>query len=118
MRDSGGETMQAEFADCWERGISFVDLQKQFGMSVGAINQLRIALDLKPRAKTAKPQKDSPAPVGVRVPRMPAHPFWTPERDLAVIMTKGAYREVEALAERLSKPKEAIMQRWHKLRSA
>lgn len=119
MKDIASETLHAQFADCWERGMTYGDLQQTFGMSVGAINQLRLALALPPRAKTAKPHKDVPvSPKQLRAPAMPPHPFWTPERDLAVMTTKGAYRDVEALAEMLGKPKEAVMQRWHKLRSA
>jgi len=53
-------------------------------------------------------------PVSATVPRLVSgHPFWTPDRDLAVVETGGRYVEIAKVADRLGKPIEAVQARWH-----
>lgn len=47
-----------------------------------------------------------------------AAPFWTPERDAAVLRTKGRYQDINHLAERLGITSQRIVARWHQLRIA
>lgn len=60
-----------------------------------------------------------PTPVPIAAPRLdraPAHPWWTPERDLAVYETKGRHAALSALAATLGRPIAFVQQRWHQLR--
>lgn len=51
-----------------------------------------------------------------RLDRAPAHPWWTPERDLAVYATQGKHAELSELAHTLGRPIAFVQQRWHQLR--
>lgn len=57
-----------------------------------------------------------PSPPKEPVEEVPAHPFWTPERDRLVFVTKGSGVEISALAETWGKPIAFVMQRWHRIR--
>jgi len=53
-------------------------------------------------------------PVGAFAP-LPA-PFWTPERDAAVLATGGRYEAINTLAVRMGVPAMRITGRWHLVR--
>ena len=48
-------------------------------------------------------------------PEQPAHPFWTPRRDLKVWATEGRYQAISELAKELKRPQQFVLVRWHRL---
>ena len=48
---------------------------------------------------------------------VPQPSFWTPERDAAVIETKGKYSKIATLASVLQVPSKMVVARWHVLRA-
>ena len=117
-------TEDAAFARLWGYGASMGELMETFGLRKGSsVTSVRMRLGLPPR-KSGPKAKDSdvvtaPAAMDkVKVPVLPPHPFWTAERDLAVLATGGIYQKVAVVAEMLGKPHSVVLQRWHRLRAA
>jgi hypothetical protein len=50
-------------------------------------------------------------------PTLPPHPWWSPERDAAVVCSGGAMAGLSALATEWRKPAAFVFQRWHRLRA-
>lgn len=116
------EAEDAAFAALWAKGTPYPELQAIFGLaSPSSVTSVSRRLDLTRRSKTDRPAKaEKPAAPDprLRVPAMPPHPFWTPERDLSVLATAGRYPAIEALAKTLGRRRDAVLQRWHQLRAA
>lgn len=121
------EIDRARFAALWRAGVAEGEIAMAFGINLAAVRVLcdDLGLVARPGRSRARP-KPAPAPAVVAVvpeaapavPAMPPHPFWTPERDAAVVGTGGAWTEIAALAIRLGRPVAAVAQRWHRLRVA
>jgi hypothetical protein len=112
---------EALFADLWERGCSYAEYRRRFGLHPSDVARMRRVLGLESRNGKAEPgraQTPPKADVKTVLPNMPPHPFWTPLLDLQVMATRGAYPAVEELARALGKPRAAVLQRWHRLRAA
>lgn len=117
------ETDDRAFAALWTAGTSRAEMAIVFGLSgAGSVDSIRTRLGLPARRARAQPRpKAAPAiaePQGPVIPSLPPHPFWTPERDLAVMATAGRHEAVAALAGQIGRPMVAIRQRWHQLRAA
>lgn len=117
-------TEDAAFARLWDFGVTSVELMETFGLKkVSSVTSVRTRLGLPPRGpgpkvKVSEVAVASAATEKVKVPVLPPHPFWTAERDLAVLATGGVYRKVAVQAQKLGKPHAVVMQRWHRLRAA
>ena len=116
---------EAAFRKLWADGVIRRKIADHFGKSMGWVERTRLRLRLRGRLgdpKRSVGDGDNPADRGdaddLTVPSMPAHPFWTPERDLMVLEAGGTYARVNALSARIGKPAGAILQRWHQLRAA
>lgn len=114
------EAEDAAFERLWTLGESRESLMKMFGLagpgSVGSVCR-RLGLQPRhPRRKAAPAVPDDAVPIVV--PVMPAHPFWTPERDLVVMATAGNYRALSAAAQSIGRPVTYVQLRWHQLRAA
>lgn len=121
------EIDEAKFALLWEEGVSIDSMAAILDVSRGTIARQRKRQGLKPRpagrwrvAGGAKAAEDAPAPQDAppSPPEMPPHPFWTPERDAWVLSAGGTYIGIDDLAARFGKPRDFVLQRWHKLRAA
>lgn len=127
---------RARFRDLWRDGVPEPEIARSLKITVSVVRHIRNELGLMPRpasgrktwrAREARKAAPEAVPAAIAAPvaapsRAGAprvkHPFWTPERDAAVLKTDGVYRNVAALAARIGKPTAAILYRWHQLRVA
>ncbi|WP_347311381.1 hypothetical protein [Defluviimonas sp. SAOS-178_SWC] len=109
-----------KFVRFWEKGYPEADIAEIFGCTRGDVRNMRRDLGLKPRCgKYSKPKAAEGAGSGEKPPpSMPAHPFWTPERDAVVFRTGGRYGDIAELVAVIGRPHAAILQRWHQLRAS
>lgn len=126
-------TEDAHFAALWACEVPVAVLQEIFGLSAASsVNSVRVRLSLAPRGKVrpagagqvaakagagagaGSPDADALA----ALPAMPAHPYWTPARDLVVFGTAGRYAQLAEAARVLGKPMAHVQHRWHQLRAA
>lgn len=120
------EAEDRAFATLWRGGSPAAELMEIFGLaSPSTVSSVARRLELPKRvpkrgsAAAAKPTATvaDDADEQPRVPRMAPHPYFTAERDLALILTRGVYRDIEALAARWGRPLRSVIQRWHQLRA-
>lgn len=112
---------QQRFAELYAGGVRFEDIAAEFRVALSTVRKMCRRLGLPERKrppmrrKRTMPATDAvPLPVP---PSMPAHPFWSPDLDLAVMATLGGYPALAALADQMGKPMSAVQQRWHQLRA-
>lgn len=123
---------RATFRRLWQDRVPEPEIARRLGITQPVLRHIRDELGLStryrrgrgplaaaagpaplPRAAETVPVAAAPSP-----PDLPAHPFWTPERDAVVLRTGGRYAEIAATAAALGKPSAAVVERWHRLRVA
>lgn len=116
--------------EMWGRGVSVEQIALHFGCSEPAVRHARKKLGLpqRPRvpsrieAEIAVTRFD-PGPILARVEkarsegRIATPPFWTWDRDRAVIEAGGRWQKVALLAARWRMTSAQIIARWHVLRA-
>lgn len=97
----------------YQSGISLVVIARALNVSIAVVRHRIERWQLQrapaPEAVAVKPRRSSVEPVI-------APPFWTPDRDAAVIETQGVYADIGKLADRWGVPSRRVVCRWHHLR--
>lgn len=100
-----------------EDGVARDRIASHFGVTpeyirrkIRSIKTGELVLDAPQKAEAPKPE--------IKAPKMPFHPYWTPELDLRVMITNGKYDAVSKLAKNLGRSIGYVLQRWHQMRAA
>lgn len=111
------------FRAMWTAGAAHRQIAAALAIPEGSVGNHMTRLGLTSRRQrrgSAAPLLAASAAVSapLQPPVLPAHPFWTPERDLAVMAGAGRHAAMTHLARSLGRPVADVQMRWHRLRSA
>ena len=123
------------FAKMWNRGVPAIDIARRFGVARVTVYDARRRFGLPARARGWKPKAGANSSASKDAGReaqnaalerlvrkraageIPVPPGWTPDRDLAVLMSGGRYSELQRLAELFDIPMQRVVARWHIVRA-
>lgn len=107
----------------WREGVPNKAIAAELGISRPYVSTLGQRLGLPRRVRggrvmeACQPRRVDEAPPIVPGADVPRPPVWSVERDGAILATRGAYAELQALARDWGIASARIVARWHLLRA-